>query len=62
MEEIEDMISKTLLIKQMKRAWVEMLCVGDHLGDYPDKQTEMYGAAEMLNEWIECLEEEEGYE
>ena len=38
---------------QMKRAEMEMLTLGDVLTDYPDKQTEVYGAAEMLSEWQE---------
>ena len=52
------MEDKKLLKKQMERAWIEMNCLGDHLGDYPQHQKEVYGAAGMLEEWMEKIQGE----
>jgi len=40
---------------QMTRTRIELLNLGDLLTDYPDKQVEAYGAAEMLEDWEERL-------
>lgn len=47
-----------LLKNQMERAWTEMLTLGDHLQDYPQHQREVYGAAEMLEEWMEEVQKD----
>ena len=52
------MEDKILLKRQMKRAWTEMLTLGDHLGDYPQHQKEVYGAALMLEDWMEEIQGE----
>ena len=38
---------------KMEEAQFAMCVLGIYLTDYPDKQKEVYGAAEMLKEWQE---------
>jgi len=45
------------LKRQMERAWTEMLTLGDHLQDYPEHQKEIYGAAGIVEEWMDAIQE-----